>query len=264
MTGSVPIETVLFYVVFIAPGFIAVMTTISLAAIEKEYTPFTLLVWSLVASLVIDTLFIAYYQLTNTLIESYGQLTGILFDPHFQVSYVLGILLFSFLVGITATAGVLADVPGRMRRVLQAKSHVRVNPRQPWSNFVQNTRVLRIKTSDGEIYRGLVREWSRAGRPKEVRLKSVQRLNPETREYIPFDREMLFLEKDIDRLLMLEEDDRPSVWERAEAWFGNRRSVRAVVCGLCDRWRDRQRQEQEQEQGQEPDQEPEQQEHKIE
>lgn len=87
-----PIDTVLFYAVFVAPGFVAVMTVISLAAIEEEYSPFALLVWSLVASLVIDTLFIAYYQRYNTRIESFDQLTNILFDPGFQARYVLGIL----------------------------------------------------------------------------------------------------------------------------------------------------------------------------
>lgn len=214
-----PIDTVpvLFYVVFVAPGFVAVMTVISSAAIEKDYSAFTLLVWSLVASLVIDTLFIAYYQWANTPIESFDQFTGILFDPYLRFDYVLGILGFSVLVGVVASIGILADVPGRMRRALQAKSRVQVNPRQPWSNFIRDAQILRIITNHGEIYRGFVSEWSRAGRPKEVRLEKVQRLDQEDQEYVPIDREILFLEKDIDRLLMLKEDDRPSIWERIKA-----------------------------------------------
>lgn len=248
-----PIETILFYAVFVAPGFVAVMAVISLAAIEEDYSAFTLLVWSLVASLVIDTLFIGYYQWADTPIESFDQFTGILFDPHFQVRYVLGILAISAVVGVVAAVGILADIPGRMRRVLQAKSQIRVNPRQPWANFMRDTWSVRIKTSDGELYEGLVTEWSRAGQPKEVRIKDPHYYDFETGDYQSMKREeMLFLEKDIDRLLMREKDERQSVrnrfnsWRRNRrsfrarggAWLGQRRSVRAVVCRLCERWSD--------------------------
>lgn len=140
-----------------------------------------------------------------------------------------------------ASGIILADIPGRMRRALQAKSKVRRNPQQPWANFIRETRVLRIKTSDDEIYRGRVSEWSRAGRPKEVRLKNVERLNPETGVYLSLDqKEMLFLEKDIDRLLMLQEDDHPSVWARFKARVADCGIVVALLCGLCDWWRGRQ------------------------
>lgn len=231
-----PIDTILFYAVFVAPGFVSVMTVISLAAIERDYSGFVLLVWSLVGSLVIDTLFISYYQWRNTTIESFSQFTGILFDPHFQVSYVLGILGFSVFVGVIASIGILVDVPGRMRRTLQAKSKIRVNPRQPWSNFIRDTRVLRIITNHGEIYRGFVSEWSRAGRPKEVRLANVQRLDQDDQKYISLNQtEMLFLEKDIDRLLMLEEECHSSVRVRVKEWLQNRQGIRNMICGLCDR-----------------------------
>lgn len=239
-----PTDTVLFYAVFVAPGFVAVMTTISLAAIEKEYSVFTLLVWSLVASLMIDTGFIALYQWMHTPITSFEQFTGILFDPHFQVLYVLGILLFSFLVGVTSAICIIADIPGGMRRWLQSISQIQGNLRQPWANFMRDTQSVRIKASDGELYEGLVTEWSRADRPKEVRIRDPYYYDIEAGDYRPLGREdVLFLEKDIDRLMMRTRDNRPSAWTRFVTRLGNFRAVRAVVCGLCDRWRDQQQQE---------------------
>lgn len=182
-----PIDTVLFYAVLVAPGFVAVMTAIRLAAVEEEFSAFTLLVWSLVASLVIDTLFIAVYQQVNMPITSFDQLTSILFEPHFQVWYVFIILGFSAIVGVLASMAILTDIPGRMRRALQMWAHVQRNPRQPWADFVQDTYAMRVITNHGEVYGGFVNEWSRAGRPIQLRLEDVHRLDPDTGDYIPLD-----------------------------------------------------------------------------
>ena len=78
----------IFYAVLIAPGFIAVMTAISLAAVEHEYSSFVLLVWSLVLSLIIDTGFVTAYQVLNGEITSFDQLAGLLFQPYFRVDYI--------------------------------------------------------------------------------------------------------------------------------------------------------------------------------
>ncbi|WP_207587190.1 DUF6338 family protein [Halomontanus rarus] len=232
----VPSDTAIFYAVFIAPGFIAVMTVISLAAIEDDYSSFVLLVWSLVASLVIDTVFLAVYQWRVSPIESFDELPEILFDPHFQALYVLGILFSSVLVGIVAAVGILLDVPGWFRRMLQAKSSIQVNPRQPWANFMRGAGWVRIKTQDDQLFMGTVSEWSRAGRSKELWIENPQRYNSRTQEFEPVDAErdagMLFLEKDIDRTVMVTEDGRLSFWKRVGQRWKNRRTIR-------DRWHDR-------------------------
>lgn len=206
------------------------MTVISLAAIEDDYSAFVLLVWSLVASLVIDTAFLAVYQWWVEPIESFGQLSGILFDPYFQTGYVIGILLASFFVGVGASIFILIDMPGWIRRRLQSWSNVRVNPRQPWANFMHDAGWVRFKTTDDENFMGKVTEWSRAGRPKQVWVMRPHRYNTDLKEYEEVDversSEMLFLEKDIDRIVMLTRDELPSIRERVHVWINNRFTLR--------------------------------------
>lgn len=244
----ISLDTVLFYAVFIAPGFIAVMTVISLAAFEDEFSSFILLVWSLVVSLVIDTAFLALYQWFVTPITSFEQIPGILFRPSFQPWYVIGILMASFLLGVMGAVAILLDLPGGLRRVVQAKSHITFNPRQPWANFMRRADWVEIKTADNELYQGRVSEWSRAGRPRQVWLKQPQRYHVGRGLFEDVDTEyaseMLFLEEDIARLTLMERDARPSLglrimdWLRvgvggARRWAVKRRVTGALVLGLA-------------------------------
>lgn len=222
----IPSNTAIFYAVFIAPGFITVMTVISLAAIEDDYSAFVLLVWSLVASLVIDTAFLAVYQWRIKPIRSFDQLPQVLFDPHFQAWYVLGILALSFFVGAIASIGILLDVAGRLRQLLQSKARVKLNPRQPWANLMRCCGWVRFKTQDDQLFTGKVAEWSRAGRPKQVRVTQPHRYNTNEQEFEPVDADrkpdMLFLEKDIDRIVVLTRDEPPSIWQRVKRWIATR------------------------------------------
>lgn len=214
----------IFYAVLIAPGFIAVMTTVRLAALEDEIPSFVLLVWSLVLSLVIDTLFLSLYQWWHGPVTSYEQMSGILFDPFFRVDYILGIFSLSLLIGVLGALGVIVDVPGRARGVLQSRSRVKYSPHQPWANFMDDAVSVRVKTSDDQLYIGTVTEWSRAGRPKELRIKEPFRYNKNISDFESVaetgKEEMLFLEKDIDRIVLLTHDMMPGWWSRMKGRIG--------------------------------------------
>lgn len=213
----------IFYAVLIAPGFIAVMTTVRLAALENQIPSFVLLIWSLVLSLLIDTVFLAAYQWWHGAVTSYQDLSGILFDPFFRADYILLIFGLSVVVGVIGAAGVMAAVPERIRRAMQSPSRVKYNPRQPWANFMDDAWSVRIKTSDDQLYVGTVTEWSRAGRPKELRVQEPYRYNSDIGDFEPVlesgNEEMLFFEKDIDRLVLLTHDLFPTRWERLKAWL---------------------------------------------
>ena len=209
------------WAVLVAPGFIAVMTAVRLAALEHEIPSFVLLVWSLVVSMFINAMFLWAYQLVHGGVSSFAEVDGILFEPYFRVDYIMYIFGFSLFLGMLGAAGIIVDAPGRARGVLQAKSRVKYSPRQPWGNFMDDTVSLRIKASDENFFVGTVVEWSRAGRPKEVRIKDPHWFNPEKGEYEMVGKtgneEMLFLEKDIDRLMLRTHDVRPSWWMRLKA-----------------------------------------------
>lgn len=231
----VPFDTAVLYAVFVAPGFIAVMTVISLAAIEDDHSSFVLLVWSLVVSLVIDTAFLAVYQWRVEPVESFAALPEILFTPAFRADYVVGILVASFGVGVVVSIGILLDVPGGLRRLLQTKSSIKLNPRQPWANFMRNAEWVRIKTADDQLFMGVVSEWSRAERSKEVWVRRPQRYNAEIGEFEPVDTEnaseMLFLEKDIERMMMVTRDALPPLRDRVILRIHNWKSSRWFRAG---------------------------------
>jgi hypothetical protein len=209
---------ILFYVVLVAPGFIAVMTAVSLGAVEDEISQFVLLIWSLVSSIIIDSLFLAGYQLVSSPLASYEELRTFLFEPFFRVDLIAIIFLLSCVVGVVYAVGILVDLPDRLRWTLQAKAHIRYNPRQPWENFMKSAGSIRIKTNDDELYVGDVVEWSRAGKPKEVRVKHPYRYSLEEKDYEWVGGEtMLFLEDDIDRVLLREADGRQSFWARVRS-----------------------------------------------
>jgi membrane associated rhomboid family serine protease len=212
---------IIFYVVLIAPGFVAVMTAVSLAAIENDISQSVLLIWSLVSSVVIDSLFLEAYQSLEGPIESFEALRSLFFTPFFRADLILIILGLSVMVGVVYAVGILADLPGRLRRSIQSTAHIKYNPRQPWENFMKGARSIRIKTSDDELYTGDVVEWSRAGKPKEVRIEQPYRYSLEEEDYEWVGGEsMLFLEEDIDRVMLREEDERPSVFQRITSMLG--------------------------------------------
>lgn len=210
-------SSIVFYAVLVAPGFVSVMTTVSLSAIEDDLKQFVLLVWSLVTSLVIDTVFLSIYQYRNGPLTSLDELSNVFFQPQFRADYVAAILGFSILVGIVYSAGILADLPGKLRRVLQWKMDSTYSPAQPWEQFMESSGRIRIKTSDDQLYAGDVIGWSRAERPREVRIADPYRYYNQSDDvgYEPVGGyEMIFFDDNIDRILKKTEDNRQSWYQR--------------------------------------------------
>jgi len=209
----------IFYAVLIAPGFVAVMTAVSLAAIEDDIKQFILLVWSLVSSLLIDALFIGAYQIFVEPITSFSQFQGILFDPAFRIGYILVIFAVSLFVGVLYAAAILIDLPGILRGIIQAKMQVSYSRRQPWEDYLKHASQVMVKTSDDQLYIGDVSGWSRATHQKELRITNPHRYNEKEQEFEPVGGpEQLFLNDDIQRIAVLKTDQILSIQERV--WGG--------------------------------------------
>ncbi|WP_280535513.1 DUF6338 family protein [Halopenitus sp. POP-27] len=209
----------IFYAVLIAPGFVAVMTAVSLAAIEDDIKQFVLLIWSLVSSLLIDALFIGAYQQFVEPITSFSQFQGILFDPAFRIDYILVIFAVSLFVGVLYAAAILIDLPGILRGILQSKMQISYSRQQPWEDYLKHADQVMVKTSDNQLYIGDVSGWSRAGQQKELRISDPDRYNENTKEFEEVGGlEQLFLEDDIQRITVLKHDQILSIRERV--WGG--------------------------------------------
>lgn len=217
-----------FYTIFVAPGFITVMTAISLASVEDEIPSFVILIWSLVSSLVIDTVFLAFYQWWYGGITSFDAMTGIFFLPYFRTDLIFAILLGSFSLGLIYTGAILGNLPGHIRMLIQRKARITYNPRQPWENFMSLAGSVLVKTNDDQLYSGRVVQWSRATKPKELWIDDLSRYDKERDELEPFGGETaesgpgsdaVFLEDNIDRVVIWEKSTRKSYWRQ---WWGNR------------------------------------------
>lgn len=217
-----------FYTVLIAPGFIAVMTAISLASVENEIPSFVILIWSLVSSLVVDTAFLAIYQWWYGAITTFDAMTEIFFQPYFRTDLVFAILLGSFGLGLIYTGAILGNLPNHLRRLIQRKARITYNPRQPWENFMKLTGSVLVKTNDDQLYFGRVVQWSRANKPKELWIDNLSRYDKERDEFEPYGGETtnsgvgsdaVFLEDNIDRVVIWEKSTRRSFWQR---WWNNR------------------------------------------
>ncbi|WP_135807386.1 DUF6338 family protein [Halorussus marinus] len=213
----------IFYAVLIAPGFVAVMTAVSLAAIEDDIKQFVLLIWSLVSSLLIDALFIGAYQQFVEPITSFAQFQSILFDPAFRIDYILTIFAVSLFVGVLYAAAILIDLPGILRGILQSKMQISYSRRQPWEDYLKHADQVMIKTSDDQLYIGDVSGWSRAGRNRELRISDPHRYNENNKEFESVGGpEQLFLDADIQRVTVLKKDQilpiRERVKQRVVAW----------------------------------------------
>jgi len=208
---------VIFYAVLIAPGFVAVMTAVSLAAIEDDIKQFVLLVWSLVSSLLIDALFIGAYQIFAEPITSFSQFQGILFDPAFRIGYILVIFAVSLFVGVLYAGAILIDLPGILRGILQAKMQVSYSRCQPWEEYLKHADQVMVKTSDNQTYIGDVSGWSRANRQKELRITNPHRYNENIKDFEPVGGpEQLFLNDDIQRITVRKTDQILSIREQVK------------------------------------------------
>jgi hypothetical protein len=200
--------TALFYAVFIAPGFVAVIIAISLAAIERDARQFTLLALSLVSSLLIDTLFLATYQFVSGPISSPSRVVGLLFTPRFRTDYIAAIFGLSVVFGLVYAALILVDLPESARRLLQSRQDIKLTPRQPWTDFMRDAKTIRIKTSDDELYVGEVAGWSRAGKPRQLRISSPDQYSKHELDFEPIGLDdMIFFEEDISRIVIWERDE---------------------------------------------------------
>lgn len=205
--------TILFYTILIAPGFIAVMTAITLAAVEDRPSRFILLVACLVSSLLIDSLAVAAYQEVVGPVTGADQVVDVFFNPGFRWEYVLALITISLLLGVIYAWVINAGVPDMARTALQSGDHVTYNPRQPWTNTLHDASRIRVQSSDNQLFVGDLVEWSRADRSKQLRIANPWRYNEQIDDFEEMSTEenqgveMLFLEDDIDRVFILESDE---------------------------------------------------------
>lgn len=183
---------IIFVVVLLVPGFIALILLRWIAIFESELSDSRLVIWSLFLSLLIYCVF--------------GWLTGMSdFDTIRDK-----ILLPQNLAGILAGALLLGVVPGILIRVAFRKRIVRGDS---WEASMKEASRkgswVIIYTLDGREYKGLLHYSGGKGFPKEISIRQPKQIFRDSKgffeEEVEVGKELLFSEKDVARVAFFEE-----------------------------------------------------------
>ncbi|WP_394354983.1 DUF6338 family protein [Halorarum halophilum] len=197
-------EYILLALLLITPGFIATLIAISLGVVEKEVTDTELLGFSLVSSLIIDTVFIAIYQMAGGTVSTLSSTRTIFFTPQFRADLVLGLLTASVALGVVYAVGLTYDVPKQIRRRLWSRNAYSRHHRQPWEGGLENAHEVCVITSDRELVNGILSEYSRVGKERQLVLENPSWLNRSSGEMDNHgEHSVVLLEDDIQRLSII-------------------------------------------------------------
>lgn len=197
-------EYILLALLLIAPGFISVLVAVSLGVIERKISETKLLISSLVSSLIIDTVFISIYQLCGGSVETLSGTQSIFFTPEFRPELVVLILSCSLLLGIIYSIILIFDLIKTAREWLWSKNNHSRHHRQPWEGGLESAHEINIITTDKEIVNGVLSEYSRVGKEKQIVLKDPQWYDRQEEGLVSEnEKSVIILEDDIQRLSII-------------------------------------------------------------
>ena len=186
----------------IAPGFIAVFVAITIGVVEREISNGRILIVSLVSSIVVDTLFLIIASLFGESVSTPYAFQQIIFTSGFSPQYIGLLLLLSVGLGLVYSLTIILDLHGGVREWMWGFSDRDRFPWQPWDGMMQDSFVVQVTTSDDEVVKGFLYEYSRAERPRQLRLRSPQWFG-KTDWNPPKETDVLLLQDDIDRISVL-------------------------------------------------------------
>lgn len=186
----------------IAPGFIAVFVAITIGVIEREVSNGRILIVSFVSSIVVDTLFLIVASLCGESVGTPYAFQQIIFTSGFSPEYIGLLLLLSVSLGFVYSLTIILDLHGQVRKLMWSFSDRDRFPWQPWDGMMQDSFAVQVTTSDDEVVKGFLHEYSRAERPRQLRLKNPQWFG-RTDWNPPKETDVLLLQDDIDRISVL-------------------------------------------------------------
>lgn len=197
-------EYIILALLLIVPGFIATLIGINLGVVEREIPETRLLVTSLVSSLLIDTIFIGIYQWCGGSVTSLSGTQTVFFTPQFRADLVLGLLTVSVVIGFIYAILLTYDIPKKTRQKLWSRNHYSRHHRQPWEGALENAHEINVITSDRELVNGVLTEYSRVGKERQLVLQNPSWLDRSSGELVDEDEHsVVLLEDDIHRLTII-------------------------------------------------------------
>jgi len=201
-------ENLLISLLLIVPGFVAAYFAISVGVIEKEITNTKFLILCLVLSGIIDTIFLSIVELLGEQISSPQGIEQIFFNVRFRPEFVLLLGTVTIGVGLLFSLALIHNIPGKLRKQMWGDRAIRRNPWQPWEGVLNKAArkqaVAQVLTSDDELVKGQVREYSRAEKSKEIYLHDPVWFDKEMGDWVDGGSGVLLLEDDIVRFEIID------------------------------------------------------------
>jgi len=101
----------------VAPGFVSVLLATTIGVVERELSRFKILIASLISSLLIDTVFLAIYQVFYEPVTGLDQLESIFFTPQFQLDLVAIYIGIAVLLGLVYSLELIYEVRSKVQHV---------------------------------------------------------------------------------------------------------------------------------------------------
>ncbi|WP_410766422.1 DUF6338 family protein [Haloferax sp. DFSO60] len=208
MAPSLSPQYILLALLLVAPGFISTLIAINLGVVERKISETRLLGVSLVSSLIIDTVFIELYQRTGGSVTSLSGTQTIFFTPQFRGDLVLGLLAGSVVLGLLYAIALTYDIPKRIRRGIWSRNHYSRHHRQPWEGALENAHEVNVITSDRELVNGILSEYSRVEKERQLVLQDPSWLDRQSGNLVKSgEKSVVLLEDDIQRLTIITKKD---------------------------------------------------------
>lgn len=204
MVSTLSPEYILLALLLVVPGFISTLLAINLGVVEGSVSDTKILGVSLVSSVIIDTIFLSLYQLSGGEVTSLSGTRTVFFSPQFRPEFVLSLLVMSLVLGGLYAIGITYELPERARRAIWSKNRYTRHHRQPWEGALEDAHEVAVITSDRELVNGILAEYSRVEKERQVVLTHPVWLDRRTGEMKDEgEHSVVLLEDDIERLSVI-------------------------------------------------------------
>ena len=174
---SASIQNLILALVIIVPGFVATQVAISIGVVRTELSKSRILITSLTMSLIVVTMFLTGVGWVNgRSISAPNEVGSIFFTPNFRPVLVLGLLVFSVVVGFVAGVLLAIDTPRRIRNVIWSNmpNNRKRNFYEPWEGTLNDAARVQVLTSDGTVAVGSLYMWSDDEQEQQIALTNAE------------------------------------------------------------------------------------------
>lgn len=189
-------ENVLLSLLVVAPGFIAVYTSIILGGVEESLSDGRILGASIAVTFLVDTLFFWIYTIFIGEISTPTDAVSLFFRNGFRPWLILLLVIISIVVGVIGAIVIAADSGYLLReKVIQKYFDIYSHPHQPWEGALREAEVIRVFTPD-EWYQGFLYEWSKSGKERQLSIADPARWEKKDSAWESMDLDQLLLFED--------------------------------------------------------------------